>query len=307
MISINAILLLCAAGVSISGPPGYEPPGKIPVRFAPEVVHSDHCSAVVSPDGEEIFWAQHVKGESGRKIFFMQFQDGSWSAPSIVPFTSREDGDCPVLSPDGMTMIFTSSRPMGEDNTTRRERLWLVSRRSSGWSEPRPVDDVINGSHLHWQASMDRDRNIYFASSRKGSIGRDDIFVSLKTKEGYATPAGFPPPINTAGHESTPFIGPGGDYLLFTRSYFGAGSPPFPTGLLVSFRQEDGSWSEPGAVPLSGVPLEDVVCPTVSPDQRYLFFLVLNKNEKSVYWVDASVVWDQKSSKVKDPVTRKKQ
>ena len=149
----------------------------------------------------------------------------------------------------------------------------------------------VNGGHLHWQGSLDRDGNLYFGSERTGTAGRDDIFVARATQSGYSRPEPMPAPVNTRGHESMPFIGPDGDYLLFSRGYYGSGTPDFATGFLVSFRRSDGSWTEPNQVPVEGVPEEDIACPFVTRDGKWLIFLILNPNEKAVYRVDASVIW----------------
>jgi hypothetical protein len=65
-----------------------------------------------------------------------------------------------------------------------------------------------------------------------------------------------------------------------------------PLGLLATFRLDDGAWSDPAPLTLPGVPLDDAVCPTVTPDGRFLFFLILNRDERQVYWVDAAVIHD---------------
>jgi len=278
--------------LSQAAPLGMDLPGRTPTRFAPGVVRSDHSSPTLSPDGKEIYWAQPREQDAPRQVLFARLVDGTWSAPALTAFTAVEDGDCPVLSPDGKTLYFNSTRPLPGQESGRRERVWFVTREEGGWSDPAPVAPSVNAGHLHWQTSVDRGGNLYFGSERRGSLGRDDIFVAPRSASGPGDPRPMPAPINTASHESMPFIGPDGDYLLFVRAHYGAGEPPHPTGLLASFRRDDGTWTEPVRVPLEGEPGKDAACPFVSRDGRLLFFLVLNQREKSVYWVDASVVWE---------------
>jgi hypothetical protein len=287
------LMLLLNIMLNQQGYLGQEIPTRIPVRFMPRVVRPDHSVPMFSPDGREIYWAQRWEGSPYRQILSMRFQDGRWSSPEIAAFSKDNDADCPIISPDGQTLFFNSTRPVSEDIDGRRERYWFVARTSSGWSDPLPVSSSINRDHLHWQASVDRHGNLYFGSERKGSIGKDDIFMAPKTEHGYGEPQSLPSPINTKSHESTPFIGPNGDYLLFSRVDFSSVQQPYPLGLLVSYRRKDGTWDEPVPVPLAGVPKE-VVCPFVTRDDRFLLFLVVNENEKAVYWVDASVVWELK-------------
>jgi len=78
--------------------------------------------------------------------------------------------------------------------------------------------------------------------------------------------------------ETTPFIDPGGEYILISRIDGTAGH------IAASFRGEDGTWTEPVALDLGDASYP--VCPYVSPDGKYLFFL----SRAKVYWVDAQVI-----------------
>ena len=281
-------------GAVTSGPYlGQPPPGNRPELFAVTAIAPDHSVPVFAPDRVEVYWAQRTGADGIHRIHHSFFSRRGWSPPQIVSFSGRWDGDCPLITPDGRQLIFNSSRPLAAEGGSRRERLWTVSRTGSGWSSPRALPVEINGDHLHWQASVDTVGNVYFGADRFGGQGRDDIFVCRRTGTGYHAAQSLAPPINTACHESTPFVSPDGDYLLFVRTCYGVDTPDVPTGLLVSFRLPDGAWSVPVAVPLAGVQADDAVCPTVTPDSRFLFFLVLNQDRRQIYWVDASVVHDQ--------------
>ena len=286
------LVALCFLSVGLSQQRflGLEAPKRIPLRFLPPAVRPDHSVPTISPDGLEIFWAQRWEDVSHRRILSARFQDGQWSSPQVAAFSQNDDGDCPIISPDGQMLIFNPSRAISKDGTDRRERFWCVTRTASGWSDPLPLANSVNGEHLHWQGSIDRNGNLYFGSERKGSIGSDDIFVAARTEDGYSTPRSLPNPINTKSHESTPFIGPDGEYLLFSRVDYSSVPLPYPTGLLVSYKRNDGTWREPVPVPLPGVRSEGVVCPFVTRDGRFLLFLSMSQSEKTVYWVDASVV-----------------
>lgn len=287
---LNFLMLLAGFVVQATTPLGQSPPGRTPERFAPHLVASDHSTPTISPDGREVVWSQRLNGSGHRRIFSSRFLLGAWSPPQVAAFADEEDGDCPVLAPDGSTLVFNSSRPLPDGSDTRRERLWFVTRVDTGWSDPRPVSDSVNGSHLHWQSSLDAEGNLFFGSEREGTLGRDDIFVAPRTADGWGTPERLPPPINTPSHESMPFVGADGSFLLFVRSDHSGTVPRYATGLLASFRNPDGGWTEPQRVPLGGVSHADASCPFVTRDGRYLLFLVLSRTEKAVYWVDAAVL-----------------
>jgi hypothetical protein len=56
----------------------------------------------------------------------------------------------------------------------------------------------------------------------------------------------------------------------------------------VSFRGEDGAWLPPVSLPAPVNTSDSELCPVVSPDRRYLFFI----RSGHVYWVDAAVIED---------------
>ena len=259
---------------------GQNPPGVKPEIFAPGIVSTDmynHSSISISPDGKEIYWAMGLL-DSPRHIYCSRLVNGFWSNPEIVSFTETEDGDCPILYHDGNRMLFNSNRPIKGTNT-RRELIWCVEKVNGEWGEPYPVSKEVNAGHLHWQVSVDMDGNIYFGSERQGTKGRDDIFISEYIDGTYKEAVSLDGGINSKDHESTPFVSPDGTYLIFLRD-----------GLQVSFKDENGKWSE--SVPLGKA--YDGSCPYVSPDGKYLFFLRMGMGFNDVYWVSAKVINDLK-------------
>ena len=66
-----------------------------------------------------------------------------------------------------------------------------------------------------------------------------------------------------------------------------SGAFEFPVrDLYVSFRGAEGAWMTPAALPAPVNTPDMELCPVVSPDGRYLFFLRSGR----VYWVDASYI-----------------
>ncbi len=290
---LAVLKIAVALAAAATGPYlGQAPPGTTPVPFDVEGVAPDHSVPVFAPDRVEVYWAQADQPDGTRRMYRSYMSARGWSAPAVTSFTGRWDADGPVFSPDGQQLYFSSTRPLASEGGHRRERLWVVEREGSDWSQPRALPAEINAEHLHWRCSVDGEGNVYFGADREGGQGRDDIHVGRRTKDGFYPASSLSPPLNTACHESTPCVAPDGSYLLFARSCFGPDTPDVPTGLLVSFRLPAGAWSIPVPVPLDGVAAEDAVCPTITPDGRFLFFLVLDRRQRSVYWVDAEVVWN---------------
>jgi len=256
---------------------GQEPPDLKPKIFAPGVVSTEyinHSTICISPDGIEIFWAM-APLDTPSRIYFSKNENGIWTKPKIISFTESEDGDCPVLSPDGGKLFFNSNRPISL-NSNRRERIWCVERIPGGWGIPFPLGSEINADHLHWQISVDRDGNLYFGSERSGSKGRDDVFIAEYINKVFKNPYSLSSEINSEDHEGTPYISPDGAYLIFCRN-----------GLRISFKQNNGLWTKSVYM---GDNFKNGICPYVSPDGKYIFFLEMGMGHNDVYWASAKII-----------------
>ena len=258
---------------------GQKPPGMTPEIFAPGIVSTDmynHCTVSISPDGKEIYWAM-APLDAPRRIYFSKIANGTWTRPEIIEFTRSDDGDCPVLSPDGKKLFFNSNRPLPQ-GTARRERIWCTERTAAGWGAPFPLGPEINDEHLHWQVSVDAKGNLYFGSERAGSKGRDDVFMAEFVNGAYRKPVSLGREIDSVDHEGNPFIAPDGSYLIFSRE---------GSGLWISYRKNGGSWAEARNM---GDVFKSAACPYVSPDQKYLFFLKMGQGFNDIWWVDARII-----------------
>jgi Tol biopolymer transport system component len=134
---------------------------------------------------------------------------------------------------------------------------------------------------MHWEFSLDRRGNLYFAGRPADSRGMSDIYLAKSTGGKYEKPANLGDPINSAAEETTPFIAPDGSYLLFSRQF----------DIWASFRETGGAWSEPVKLgPEVNSPAIEL-CPIVTADGKYLFFLSQRDGESHAYWVDAQAVF----------------
>jgi hypothetical protein len=144
------------------------------------------------------------------------------------------------------------------------------------------LDPNVNSMHMHWEFSLDRAGNVYFAGNSPGGLGLNDIYMARLTHGGYEKPVNLGPPVNSSAGEESPFVAPDGSYLLFSRQY----------DLWASFRGADGAWSEP--VNLGpGVNSPSIeLCPVITADGKYLFFLSQRDGESHAYWVSAKIIDD---------------
>jgi len=254
------------------------PPGQTPIQFAPHIfVDELHASLVFSADGDLVFWSEM----GGDQVRVMERGASGWSPAQNVPFALPGGTSEPMLAPDGETLFFLSSEPI---DGARGEHVWRVRRTSDGWTVPEPLGPGVNNHPLHWSVSTSIPGTLYF-----GHAGGDrDIYRSEFRDGAFQDAVSVGQGVNTRGHETTPFIAPDESYLLFSRS--GAGSM---ADLYVSFPDSSGNWQE-------AVSLGDAVntvanhelCPVVSPDGEYLFFIRNVDGDLKPHWVRSSVFLD---------------
>ncbi len=260
---------------------GQTPPGDKPELFAPGIISSIwslHTTAAFSPDGNEVSWAPQiwVPGQiySDGRLLRMRRVDGRWAPPEFVPFDT--EGDVPFFSFDGKRLYFVSSRPLPGIPNSGKERIWYMEKSGGDWADPKPIDAVVNDFPMHWQFSMDRQGNVYFPGNAAEGLGMDDIYCARFVEGRYLRPENVGPVVNSEKSEGTPFIAPDGSYLLFNRDQV----------LMVSFRNEDGTWRTPKSL---GAAYRGI-CPMVSPDGRYLFFTRPFGEINEVCWVLADII-----------------
>jgi hypothetical protein len=93
--------------------------------------------------------------------------------------------------------------------------------------------------------------------------------------------------INSELREFCPFVARDESYLMFARTV------PEERGrsdLFNSFRDADGTWTEPVNMGDTVNSLHNETSPVVTPDGRYLFFLRVSPDVNDVTWVDAHLI-----------------
>jgi len=267
---------------------GQNPPGDKAELFALGIISSIwglHSTAVFAPNGNEVYWAPMMEfpGESYSRggLLMMKRVNGRWTAPTWASFSGPNgQDDVPFFSQDGQRMYFLSRRPLPDESQSGTEKVWYADRIAGGWSEPKPLDPNVNSVDKHWEFSLDRKGDVYFAGQGADSRGLGDIYVCRRVDGKYGKPVNVGEPISSPGQETTPFVAPDGSYLIFSRQY----------DLWVSFRGEGGAWDEPVKLgPEVNSPSIEL-CPIVTADGKYLFFLSQRGGESHAYWVTAGVI-----------------
>jgi hypothetical protein len=247
---------------------GQTPSGSTPVIFAPGVVSlagKNNHTLSFSPDGTELFFTRDPDGVT---MVMRREENGEWTEPRIAPFRGREA----IFSPDGNRLYFNDGD------------IWFVERTPDGWSRLQSVGSPVNSSEHDYYASVTRDGTLYFS---RIVAERARIFRSRLVDGQYSEVEELGPPINTSSHSYHPFIAPDESYLIFNSQrpggYGGA-------DLYISFRREDGTWSEPRNLGDTINSSDYDLCPIVSPDSEYFFFTRHRAGVGDVYWVDSGFI-----------------
>jgi len=259
-------------------------PGTVPELFAPHLFDADqgyHSSPVFSPDLSEAIWSPM---ENEHRLMYTRMTGGIWSTPRELNFGfDRGAGDA-TFSVDG-SMIFFLSFQLPRPDMGERERIWYTMREGKSWSAPILIDEVICVHPTHWTFSLANNRNLYFTSEMEGVKGEQDIYVARFDGKKYLPPEDVGNAVNSGGKDLTPFVSPDEQYLIFSR----IGADTRKADLYISYKDPHGNWSK--AINLGeGINSEHHdLCPVVTPDGKYLFFISQREGKSRIYWVRVSL------------------
>lgn len=152
----------------------------------------------VSRDGKSLYFVagRGRGGAGGRDLWVSRRANPAdpWGAPeNVAAVNSAGHENTPTLSRDGHRLYFASSRTGGHGGFDL-----YVSRRQNhrddlGWGPPVPVAGVNTSAHESGLAFFEDDATgatiAYFASSRPGGPGFDDIYAAVVAPDGTFGPS----------------------------------------------------------------------------------------------------------------------
>ncbi len=241
-----------------------------PVLFLPGVVstHLAERDAALSHDAQEFYYT--VSSYSHPVILFTQRQDDNWSEPQVAPFSGVYSDLEPHFSPDGNTLYFVSNRPLKEGDPVKDFDIWTIERDTNGWGEPKNLGAPVNTAANEFYPTLTNRGTIYWTSVSGEGTGGEDIFFSELLEGEYLIASVVSDSINTTADEYNAYIARDESYLIFTSTGWGRGQGS--GDLWISFRKDDGSWTQARNMgPEVNSPFFDF-CPFVSEDGRHLFF-----------------------------------
>jgi len=217
------LCLFNVAGRTLADPPpsGRPPyaashPLPEPELFEPGLLSTgdDESHPVFSPDGTELYFLRNTPDFRHWTIVVSRFAGGRWFAPEVALFSGQYSDADPVLSADGKTLLFISTRPIDGKGPERSDtEIWRMRRTAKGWGDPEHLA-ILSSPADEWFPSVTRDGTLYFGSERPGGQGGIDVWRSRLVDGEYTQPENLGPPVNTKAHETEPFIAPDESYLI---------------------------------------------------------------------------------------------
>jgi hypothetical protein len=155
-----------------------------PVRLGPSIntetaseSTARHFASAKHGISQLYFFSNRPGGFGDADIYFA---DAFGGPPQLAPGLNSPQIDAgAVLSRNGLEIFFHSTRP----GTGGRD-LWTSKRKSvfESWSAPENMADVNSLDEDFFPALSSDDNTLFFASTRPGGFGANDIYVTTRTK-----------------------------------------------------------------------------------------------------------------------------
>jgi L-ascorbate metabolism protein UlaG (beta-lactamase superfamily) len=266
---------------------GLDPPGAMPEAFAPGITSGvfNHGNPSFTRDENEFYFFRWEGGEA--EFLVMKREDGRWTDPATVPFSKEHKFEKANVSPDGQNLFFCSRKSPGKGGEPGDLNLWVMKRQGGTWAGPEPLGPAVNSDHHEAFPFVAGNGDLYFFRDDPDEAGCE-ILVSRFANATYLEPENLGGLVNSDKHEVDPCIAPDDSYLVFCvrdrEGGFGNND------LYVSFRNENGSWSQSVNLgPAINSPFEELT-PHVTPDGKLLFFSSDRNGRYEIFWVNTEAI-----------------
>jgi len=275
-----ASVILASAVLSIAGAAqgpfprfiAQVPPDSVPRVFALPAHEGFFPSEriAISPDGKEFYYTDVTITWGDYNIRSYKYADGKWNGPfDLFPGFLG-----PALSVDNTTMYF--------EKYADARTCWQSKRTGTGWSAPALCTELPDPKDKHYPQYTTSGRLYASSVGALNGLGGRDIATYLKT-DSNAVHQSLGRPVNSPGNEGDFYVARDESFIVFGSPHRGgAGGGE----LFISFRESNGSWSEPKNL---GAPINTPgfeFGPYVTDDTRFLFFSRSDGATRvDVYWV----------------------
>ncbi|MFC2146723.1 ankyrin repeat domain-containing protein [Acidobacteriota bacterium] len=265
---------------------GQKKPGLTPELFTPGIISTEayEFAGTFSPDGKEFYFTRRggLKGENTNTIWVTKIAAGQWLEPQVADFSGKYFDFEPFITPDGKRLYFGSQRPLEETGKSTGLHQWVLEKTAAGWSAPKPMPSPFINRFVMYPSETTAGAIYFTGMNEKNSF---ELFMSRKGADGkYQEPEKLSKQINMFPYIAHPYAAPDESYLIFDA--MPDASDAAGNYFYISLKKKDGSWTtakKMGDKINTGL---DLMCASVSPDGKYLFFA----REGNIYWVDINAI-----------------
>ena len=253
--------------------------------FGQGIISTDNYEFAITFNLEmdELYFTRR-KPEEDNEIYTIKLVDGKWSEPELAFFSTNKGWDFePHINPKGNRLYFGSTRPLSDTLKSSGLHQWYSEKNENGWSKPIPMEKPFVDRFVMYLTSSENG-NLYFTSGEKGDKPEDwVIYNSINEAGQYRSVKRMGNKINFSGkYIAHPYIAPDESYIIYDgESHSGYGD----NDLYISFNK-NGAWTEAHNLGPEINTDQTEMCPSVSPDGRYLFFHRGGDDKGDIYWID---------------------
>ena len=176
----------------------------------------------VSPDGTKLFFASTRPNPAGDpsadfNIWVVERTESGWSETSLLAsaVSSLEYDNYPSTAANG-NLYFGSDREGGLGRIDLYRSRWLDG-------EYQPAENLgrqINTEATEADPYIAPDESyLIFSSTREGSLGEGDLYISFNRAGSWTQPRNLGPIINSSDYEYAPLVAPDGRHFFFSRGW----------------------------------------------------------------------------------------
>ncbi|MCK9212237.1 MAG: putative Ig domain-containing protein, partial [Ignavibacteriaceae bacterium] len=249
---------------------GQTPPGDTPQIFNLPVNTGSFAAEriAISKDNKEIYFSEvrSYYPAAGDTIKYYSYSSSKWSGP----FNLFPGYLAPALSISGDTMYFQNANIL---NNSAVYETFISVKNGLNWSNPQRILSNLNSAHY---LQVINNGNYYISSISAPTVGAND-WCNLFINGTDTTAVSLGQPLNSGGDNLDFFISKDETFIILAKG-----------GLHISYRKNDGSWTNPkslGSKINFGLSMWG---PYVSSDNKYLFYSTGTKADYSdtyVHWV----------------------
>ena len=150
-------------------------------------------------------------------LYAMSLVGGEWNVERLSNLCSEGWDDTPALSPDGQWLYFASDR---RNPGSGKTDIYVSHRTANGWSTPTLLEGINTEEASEQTPFPGIDGRLYYSTNALGDYDIHVVPLDSRTGQPVAqsTPLALEGVNRRGSDEGHPFLGPGGDWLIFSSN-----------------------------------------------------------------------------------------